>query len=503
MPRMAATEPTILSVAQLTRRIKGLLEGQVGAVWVAGEISNWRLAASGHAYFTLKDLDSQIDAVMFRGAMSGVRFTPENGMEVLAQGRVTVYEKRGNYQIILNEMQPRGVGALQLAFERLKHKLAGEGLFDAERKRPLPLLPRRIGIVTSPTGAAIRDMLNVLGRRFANVHVLIYPARVQGEGAAAEIVAGIRALDAWGVDVLIVGRGGGSLEDLWPFNEEPVVRAVAASGTPVVSAVGHEIDFTLCDFAADLRAPTPSAAAELVVKERQALVEGVLLARRRVGAAMGRQVERTRHRLAVSAGHFVFARPEEITRQRRQRQDELRMRLDEAAHDALEGARHRVRQAGRGLALLAPAARVRQARERLRALRARLAASGAATGTRARNRAAHAARSLVLLSPARRLAAAGAARQAAADRLARAARSLASGHRQRLRTAAARLDALSPLAILSRGYAVAWREADGALVRDAAALRPGDALRVRFGRGGVHAEVRTVERNQTGMPGEE
>lgn len=490
---MSATEANILSVAQLTRRIKGLLETQVGAVWVAGEISNWRLAASGHAYFTLKDQDSQIDAVIFRGAMGGVRFAPENGMEVLAQGRVTVYEKRGNYQIILNEMQPRGVGALQLAFERLKRKLADEGLFDADRKLPLPLLPRRIGIVTSPTGAAIRDMLNVLERRFANVHVLLYPARVQGEGAAAEIVAGIRALDDWGVDVLIVGRGGGSLEDLWPFNEEVVVRTVAACRTPVVSAVGHEIDFTLCDFTADLRAPTPSAAAELVVRERQALVEALSALRRRMATAAGGRVERARHRVAVARGSYPLARPEELTRQHRQRLDESRMRLEDGADEGLAAARRRLESARRGLALLAPAARVRQARERHHALRQRLAAAAVAARNHARHRSERTARALALLSPAPRLAAARLARQGAAVRLARAAAALGAESRQRLGAAAARLDALSPLAILSRGYAVAWRVEDEALVRDAAQLRPGDGLRLRFGRGTAEAEVRRVD----------
>lgn len=490
---MAASEPDILSVAQLTRRIKGLLETQVGAVWVAGEISNWRPAASGHVYFTLKDQDSQIDAVMFRGALAGVRFTPENGMEVLAQGRVTVYEKRGNYQIILNEMQPRGVGALQLAFERLKRKLAEEGLFDETRKRALPLLPRRIGIVTSPTGAAIRDMLNVLGRRFAGVHVILHPARVQGDGAAAEIVAGIRALDAWGVDVIVVGRGGGSLEDLWPFNEEPVVRAVAACGTPVVSAVGHEIDFTLCDFAADLRAPTPSAAAELVVRERQALVEKLAALRRRLAQAAGRGVERARHRLAVARGARALARPEELVRQHRQRVDEGRMRLEDAMGDAAAGARRRAVEARRALALLAPAARVRQARERHHALRGRLAAAAVAAHARARHRAERAILGLAAGSPRPRVAAARAARDSQALRLRRAGAALAVHARQRLRAAAGRLDALSPLAILSRGYAVAWREADGAIVRDAAALAAGDAIRLRFGRGAARAEVRAVE----------
>ncbi len=258
---MQTQSAEIWTVGQLTRRVKTLLEREISSVWVSGEISNWRVSPAGHAYFTLKDKESQIDAVMFRGRLSGVRFDPESGLQVVVFGLVTVYEKRGNYQIVCEEMQPLGMGALQLAFERLRKKLEAEGLFAEEHKKPIPAFPQRIGVVTSPTGAAIRDILHVLGRRFANVHVILFPARVQGDGVAADIVEGIRTLDAWGVDVMIVGRGGGSLEDLWPFNEEAVVRAVYEANTPVISAVGHEIDFTLCDFAADLRAPTPSAAA--------------------------------------------------------------------------------------------------------------------------------------------------------------------------------------------------------------------------------------------------
>ena len=238
MPRGAAKAPDagtdIMTVSQLTRRVKGLIESGVGKVWVSGEISNWRVSPAGHAYFTLKDESSQLAAVMFKGKISRLKFEPEGGLEVLLNGLVTVYEQRGNYQIICDDMQPKGVGALQLAFDKLKAKLDAEGLFDPEHKKDLPLLPKKIGIVTSPTGAAIRDMLNVLERRFAGMHILLYPARVQGDEAAQEIVAGIEALDEFGVDVIVVGRGGGSLEDLWPFNEEAVVRAVCECATPIV-----------------------------------------------------------------------------------------------------------------------------------------------------------------------------------------------------------------------------------------------------------------------------
>jgi len=437
----------VWTVTQLTRRVKGLLEETLGAVWVSGEISNWKAAASGHAYFTLKDENSQIDAVMFRGSLARLRFEPENGLEVLAHGRVTVYERRGNYQIVLDDMQPKGLGALQLAFEKLKKKLAGEGLFDEARKKPLPLFPCRIGIVTSPTGAAIRDILNILGRRFANAHVLLYPARVQGAEAAAEIAEGIRALDAWGIDVMIVGRGGGSLEDLWPFNEESVVRAVYAAQTPIISAVGHEIDFTLTDFAADRRAPTPSAAAELVVQEREALLERIQARRKRLSAALLRHTERVRHHLQVLRKSPVFRRPEELTRQKRQRGDELRMRMEEAIAGRMDESKNRLERARRALGLLSPSARIGRERERLRALQKRWFRSGDIATQRPRGQ------FLPLL---------------------------------------AKLDALSPLAILSRGYALAWEEPGHTLVRDSAELKPGGELQLRFGRGGARVEVQSI-----------
>lgn len=443
----------IWTVAQLTRRVKGLLETQIGFVWVAGEISNWKVATSGHAYFTLKDEDSQIDAVMFRGALSKLRFEPESGLEVVAHGQVTVYERRGNYQIVLDDMQPKGFGALQLAFEQLKKKLEVEGLFDPKHKKPLPLLPRRIGIVTSPTGAAIRDILNVLGRRFANLHVILYPARVQGEAAAPEIVAGIRALDAWGVDVMIVGRGGGSLEDLWPFNEEAVVRAVFAAQTPIISAVGHEVDFTLTDFAADFRAPTPSAAAEIVVKEQEALAEKVRLSRERLLRALSQYIERARHRLNAAQNSFVFRRPEELLRQRRQTCDELRMRLENSVADHFRWIHDRLDRAIHALGLLSPANQVQQAGLRLATLQ---------------------------------------------DRLLHSIQSALQRMQARFRTLAAQLDALSPLAILSRGYALAWRLPDRTLVRRADQLQVKQEIYVRFGAGAARAAVTTIEESDHG-----
>ncbi len=452
---MAMQPDQIFSVEQLTRRVKTLLERGVGAVWVAGEISNWRLAASGHAYFTLKDENSQIDAVMFRGPMGRVKFTPENGQEVLVHGQVTVYEKRGNYQIVLDDMQPRGMGALQLAFEQLKRKLEAEGLFDARHKKPLPMLPRRIGIVTSPTGAAIRDILHVIRRRFANVHILLWPARVQGAGAAAEIAEGIAALDKHGVDVMIVGRGGGSLEDLWAFNEEPVVRAVFAAATPVISAVGHEIDFTLTDFAADLRAPTPSAAAEMVVREQGALVEAVARLRGRLARAAGRHAERARNRLDRAAGARVFRQPSDLLRNARQAHDEARLALDRSMADRVKALEKRLEAAGRALDRQSPAQRLARMAERAEGLKTRLLGRGRALTERGR---------------------------ADCARL------------------AAQLNALSPLAILARGYAAAWRMPERALVHDAGALRENDTLLVRFGRGAVNAVVTEIVPDGTDRP---
>ncbi|MCX7885964.1 MAG: exodeoxyribonuclease VII large subunit [Verrucomicrobiae bacterium] len=270
---MANQTPHIYSVTELTRQIKAHLEACFPAVWVEGEISNLRPAQSGHLYFTLKDANAALSAVMFRNTAGRLTFRPNDGLHVLAFGQISVYEKSGQYQLIVEQLMPKGLGALQLAFEQLKQKLANEGLFDPARKKPLPVLPRRIGLVTSPTGAAVRDFLRIIGQRFPNIHIIINPVRVQGEGAAQEIAAAIDEFNAMRcVDVIVITRGGGSLEDLWPFNEEIVARAIARSRLPTISAVGHEIDFTIADFVADLRAPTPSAAAQMVIPAKADLL---------------------------------------------------------------------------------------------------------------------------------------------------------------------------------------------------------------------------------------
>ncbi|HOJ32887.1 MAG TPA: exodeoxyribonuclease VII large subunit [Candidatus Hydrogenedentes bacterium] len=447
-------KPNILTVSQLTRRVKDLLETQISYVWVSGEISNWRVSPAGHAYFTLKDPNSQIDAVMFRGKLMQTPFAPENGLEVIAFGLVTVYEKRGNYQIVCDEIHPKGVGALQLAFEKLKRKLEEEGLFKEEHKKPLPLFPRRIGIVTSPTGAAIRDILNVINRRFANVHIILYPARVQGEEAAGEIVEGIRTLDAYGVDVMIVGRGGGSLEDLWPFNEEIVVRAVYEAKTPIISAVGHEIDFTLTDFAADVRAPTPSAAAELVVREREALLERIQNLQQRLAKSVRYRIEAARNRLRLAASAYVFRRPEELIRQRRQWVDECRDRLEQSFRSQMDDVRRRVREAGRALSLLSPKNQLLRVSERLGAIRVRL-----------------------LQSIMKRL----------------------ESSRVPCRTLVAQLHALSPLAVLARGYSVTWKLPERSLVKNASELSPDAQVAIQFGKGKAIASIEAVEGEQDGV----
>jgi exodeoxyribonuclease VII large subunit len=343
----------VLTVSELTRRLQEVLEERFPAVWVEGEISNFRLYGSGHAYFTLKDAESQIRAVLFRNRGRRIKFEPADGLHVIAFGGIEVYAQRGEYQMVVELLEPKGLGALQLAFEQLKARLSAEGLFDQARKRELPRFPRKIGIVTSTSGAAIRDMLRVIGRRFGELHIVIAPCRVQGEGAAEEIAQGVRDLNALGgVDVIIVGRGGGSLEDLWAFNEEMVARAIAGSKVPVISAVGHEVDFTIADFVADLRAPTPSAAAELVVREKQAVVDSL---------------GQLRARLERQA-----ARP---LRDLERRVDELTARLRREMRSELGRANHRVVLATRALRASDPVARVARDRHRLENLQSRLLTS--------------------------------------------------------------------------------------------------------------------------------
>src|SRR5580698_3583453 len=319
-----APQRRVWKVSELTETISELLERAFPDIWVEGEVSNCHAAQSGHLYFTLKDARAQIRCVCFRDQVRALKFRPEDGLHVTVRGSLGVYELRGEYQIYVSYIEPVGLGALQLAFEQLKKKLEAEGLFDEARKKPLPVLPRCIGIVTSPTGAAIRDVLRVLKRRFANVHVQIYPVKVQGEGAAAEVAAALRYFDrAKFADVVIVTRGGGSLEDLWTFNEEIVARAIAASEVPVITGIGHETDFTIADFVADLRAPTPSAAAEIVVQSRQEFERHIAAHYRQLAQQMRYLISERKHRVRDLQVHRGFRQIEVLMRRRHQQLDEL------------------------------------------------------------------------------------------------------------------------------------------------------------------------------------
>jgi exodeoxyribonuclease VII large subunit len=436
---------TVLTVSDLTASIRNLLETAYADVWVEAEISNCRLWNTGHLYFTLKDSSAQIRAVMFRSDVRTLRFAPEDGLHVVVRGRLSVYDAKGEYQIVCERMEPHGLGALQLAFDQLKRRLQAEGLFDAARKRPLPALPRKIGIVTSLDGAALRDIIKVLGRRYPNAHIVIRPARVQGEGAAAEVARGIRAIvKVPGIDVVIVGRGGGSAEDLWTFNEEAVARAIAASPVPIISAVGHEVDVTIADFAADVRAPTPSAAAEIVVARKEDFCSHIDRLRFRLAGAVRALVGRMESRL-----HHINRRP------------------------GLAGFTARLALRGRHTAdtthHLRHAARAALGR-RLRSYQVlRLQLEQYDVGRR-------------LGTVRTMLTAVDAAMNAAAAR---------QHHRAeaRVRTCAARLTSLSPLAVLGRGYAVVWDGSRTRVIRSAAETQPGDALRVTVAEGELTCEV--------------
>jgi exodeoxyribonuclease VII large subunit len=322
---MAGGEPKVYSVSELTGLIKNVIESEFGAIIVRGEISNYVHHSSGHRYFSIKDEGSTLRCVMFRSSGARLRFQPEDGMLVEAKGVLTVYERGGQYQLRVESMIPAGMGSLQLALEALKKRLAAEGLFDEAHKKPLPHYPRRIGVVTSPTGAAVRDIVRVLRRRFPAAEVVVCPVRVQGEGAADEIALAVEAMNAHKIaDVLIVGRGGGSLEDLWAFNEERVARAIFASETPVVSAVGHEIDFTISDLVADVRAPTPSAAAEIVVRDAAEIAAALAKERTRLDAAVRKSIEDRRRDLQRIVSSYGFRRPLDTIREGSQRVDELR-----------------------------------------------------------------------------------------------------------------------------------------------------------------------------------
>jgi exodeoxyribonuclease VII large subunit len=437
-----------LTVSELTARIRDLLGRNFTDIWVEGEISNCREAQSGHIYFTLKDDRAQVRSVFFKQQQRGLKFRPEDGLHVTVRGSISVYEARGEYQIYVEHIEPVGLGALQLAFDQLKKRLEAEGLFSADRKKPLPILPSRIGLITSPRGAAVRDVVRILRRRFHNVHLTVYPVRVQGEGAALEIVKALKFFNQKKiVDVLILARGGGSLEDLWSFNEEIVARAIFASEIPVISGVGHETDFTIADFVADVRASTPSAAAELVVQTRREFDKHIADLRETLASLMRFRLLELSKRVHELSARRGFRRPLDLLRQQRQRADDLTSRLALGLRARLEHSRKRFVAAHLRIISF-------DFRQRIAAFRLRLERRAAELGLRG-------------------------------ERLLRA-------KRERLERLALQLQERSPLRVLERGYAIAT-DAAGQVLRSTDSVNLGDAVNIQLHRGRLSTEVRKKE----------
>ena len=437
-------ERSVWKVRDLVAAVRTHIEREYSDAWVAGEISNFRAPDSGHLYFTLKDGTAQIRVVMFRSSARLLRFRPADGLQVVVRGRVTVYEDRGELQISAEYIEPKGAGSLQLAFEQLKAKLEAEGLFAAERKKPIPALPARIGVVTSPQAAALRDILNVLERRHHSVNVLIFPAQVQGDAASLDVAAGVRYFnDHSRVDVIVIARGGGSAEDLAAFNDEALARTVAASAIPIISAVGHETDFTIVDFVADLRAPTPSAAAELVIRSRQEVEDHAASLHDRLSRAMRYRLLIARQALTELAQHGTFARTMELIRQRQQKLDDLVHRMELAERQLLERLRRRWETIS---------AAVRHYDVRL------------------------------ILSGMRRQI------ESTTNSLVAVMRNVLLQHRVRSERLQTALESLSPLAILDRGYALVC-DANGKILTSAASVSPGDEIKARLAQGEIQAKV--------------
>jgi exodeoxyribonuclease VII large subunit len=437
----------ILSVSALTRLIKQQIESRFSDVWVEGEISNLKIPSSGHLYLTLKDENAQLRAVIFRASGRSVKFVPKEGQQVLCRGRVTVYEPRGEYQIVIDYIEPRGVGALQAAFEQLKERLQKEGLFDPSGKKPLPVFPQRIGIVTSATGAAIRDILKVLGRRRARLDILINPVPVQGEDAAVAIASAIDELnERGGLDLLIVGRGGGSLEDLWAFNEEAVARAIFRSKIPVISAVGHEVDYTIADFVADLRAPTPTAAAEMVVRTRKECQDQLEFQRARLDRAMRHGFEMARSRLQVYRRSLQD--PRKAIEAHLLRLDELDGRIRQGLFNTMRHQAQRLTHVRESLRHRSPVERLHRLASRAQELTKRFELQ---TGFYLRQK------------------------------------------RNRLESLLTTMDNLSPLAILSRGYSITRRLPGMTLIKEARLAGPGEQVHVRLHRGSLICRVEETE----------
>ena len=437
----------IWPVRELVSQVRELVEEQYGDVWVEGEISNFRPAPSGHVYFTLKDADAQLPIVLFRRQAMLLRFRPEDGLHVLVRGRVSVYEQRGQMQLVAETMEPVGAGSLQLAFEQLKERLKAEGLFDAERKRPLPAFPHTVGIITSPTGAVIRDFLSIVARRHSGLNVLLYPVSVQGDSAPAEIEAALAELNASGlVDLIVLARGGGSLEDLAAFNSERVARAIVASKLPVVSAIGHETDFTIADFAADLRAPTPSAAAELITEAQHKIAEHLANQSHRIERATRFQLLQAHQRLTRVPVSRAESRVSTLLHRQAQRLDDFSFRIESALTAHLRQHQDHVTHLAATVLRHDPRQALASARERLQALRTRIDRSLERTLRRA------------------------AVRVGAVD---------------------ARLNSLSPLAVLDRGYALVL-SVDGALIRSTTQLTNNDQVTTRLADGSFTSRVEST-----------
>jgi exodeoxyribonuclease VII large subunit len=446
-----ASARRIWPVRELVGQIRELVEQRYGHVWVEGEISNFRPAPSGHVYFTLKDADAQLPVVLFRRQAVLLRFRPEDGLHVLVRGRVSIYDQRGQMQLVAETMEPVGAGSLQLAFEQLKERLKGEGLFDAARKRPLPPFPRTVGIVTSPTGAVIRDFLNIVSRRHSGLNVLLCAASVQGEPAAGEIVSALECLNASGmVDVIVVARGGGSLEDLSAFNSERVARAIAASKLPVVSAVGHETDFTIADFVADLRAPTPSAAAELITEAQHRIAEHVARLNARLDRAAHFQLLQSKQKYTRVAVSRAESRVTTMLHRLEQRLDDASLRMEANVNWQLRERQRHVAELSASVLRHAPRQRLAHARQHFSAATARM--------DHAMSRMFH-------------------------------------ENGARLRALEGRLNALSPLAVLDRGYALVLDE-KGALVRSANQVNAGDVLTTRLSDGAFNSRVESAAPNK-------
>ena len=437
-------ERRVWRVRDLVASVRTHIEREYSDAWVEGEISNFRTPESGHLYFTLKDGDSQIRVVMFRSSARLLRFRPADGLQVVVRGRVTIYEERGELQISAEYIEPKGAGSLQLAFEQLKAKLEAEGLFAAERKKPIPSLPARIGLVTSPQGAALRDILNILQRRHRSVNVLIFPAQVQGDAASFEVAAGVRYFNQQNnVEVIIVARGGGSAEDLAPFNNEGLARTVAASEIAVISAVGHETDFTIIDFVADLRAPTPSAAAELVIRSRQEIEDQAAALHDRLSRAIRYRLLMGRQALTELSQHGAFARMMEVIRQRQQKLDDLTHRMELAERNLLEKFHRRWETVSAAV----------------RHYDVRLVLNGMSKELDSRTTA-----------------------------LASVMRNVLLQYRVRSERFETALQSLSPVAILDRGYALVF-DSNGNLLKNADAVKIGDEISARVAHGQIHAVV--------------